>query len=98
MNLRKFPRNISSEYTEGLLPRNIPRDSFLGIFRGTHSSEFSEGSVPRKFPMKILRNISSELPRIGPSEISLGIFRGAFRRTGGPLLGNSFPRNSVGNF
>ncbi|KAF2537917.1 hypothetical protein F2Q68_00023384 [Brassica cretica] len=48
--------------------RNIPRDSFLGIFRGTRSSEFSEGSVPRKFPMTIPRNISSELPRIGPSE------------------------------
>ncbi|KAF3589762.1 hypothetical protein F2Q69_00029819 [Brassica cretica] len=42
--------------------------AFLGIYRGTPSSEFSEGSVPRKFPMKILRNISSELPRIGPSE------------------------------
>uniref|UniRef100_A0A0D3EAS3 DUF4216 domain-containing protein n=1 Tax=Brassica oleracea var. oleracea TaxID=109376 RepID=A0A0D3EAS3_BRAOL len=55
------------------------------------------GSVPRKFPMKIPRNISSELPRIGPSEspskypdrniprkFSLGIFRGPFRRTGGP--------------
>ncbi|KAF2593839.1 hypothetical protein F2Q70_00042881 [Brassica cretica] len=39
MNPRKFPRNISSEYTEGLLPRNIPRDSFLGIFRGLRSSE-----------------------------------------------------------
>ncbi|KAF3606579.1 hypothetical protein DY000_02046829 [Brassica cretica] len=37
---------------------------FLGIFRG-----FSEGPVPRNFPMKnIPRNISSELPRIGPSE------------------------------
>ncbi|KAF2558275.1 hypothetical protein F2Q68_00017720 [Brassica cretica] len=48
--------------------RNIPRDSFLGIFQGTRSSEFSEGSVPRKFPMTIPKNISSELPRIGPSE------------------------------
>ncbi|KAF2590529.1 hypothetical protein F2Q70_00038278 [Brassica cretica] len=53
---------------EGLIPRNFPRAPFLGIFRGLRSSEFSEGSVPRKFPMKILRNISSELPRIGPSE------------------------------
>ncbi|KAF3531226.1 hypothetical protein DY000_02041821 [Brassica cretica] len=48
--------------------RNIPRNMFLGIFRGTRSSEFFEGSVPRKFSMKIPRNISSELPRIGPSE------------------------------
>ena len=68
MNPRKFPTYISSEYTEGVLPRNIPRDSFLGIYRGTCSSEFSEGSFPRKFPMKIPRKISSELPRIGPSE------------------------------
>ncbi|KAF3533688.1 hypothetical protein DY000_02040652 [Brassica cretica] len=48
--------------------RNIPRDMFLGIYRGTRSSEFSEGSFPRKFPMNIPRNISSELPRIGPLE------------------------------
>ncbi|KAF3557857.1 hypothetical protein F2Q69_00013304 [Brassica cretica] len=77
MNPRNIPRDMflgiyrgtcSSEYTEGPVPRNIPRDQFLGIFRGTRSSEFSEGSVPRKFLMKILRNISSELPRIGPSE------------------------------
>ncbi|KAF3562957.1 hypothetical protein DY000_02010980 [Brassica cretica] len=43
-------------------------DSFLGIFRGNPSSEFSEGAVPRKFPMTVPKNISSELPRIGPSE------------------------------
>uniref|UniRef100_A0A0D2ZVA2 Uncharacterized protein n=1 Tax=Brassica oleracea var. oleracea TaxID=109376 RepID=A0A0D2ZVA2_BRAOL len=48
---------------------------FLGIFRGTYSeglrsSEIAEGNVPRKFPMPIPRKISSELPRIGPSEIS----------------------------
>ncbi|WZZ58666.1 hypothetical protein YC2023_058773 [Brassica napus] len=53
----------SSEFSEGLIPRNIPRDSFLGIYRGTHSSEYTEGSFPRNFPMKIPRNISSELPR-----------------------------------
>ena len=41
---------------------------FLGIYRGTRSSEFSEGAVPRKFPMTVPRNVSSELPRIGPSE------------------------------
>ncbi|KAF2577425.1 hypothetical protein F2Q68_00003891 [Brassica cretica] len=42
MNPQKFSRNISSEYTEGLLPRNIPRDSFLGIFRGLRSSEIPD--------------------------------------------------------
>uniref|UniRef100_A0A0D3EAK4 Uncharacterized protein n=1 Tax=Brassica oleracea var. oleracea TaxID=109376 RepID=A0A0D3EAK4_BRAOL len=50
---------------------------FLGIFRGKcsskyseghRSSEFSEGPVPQNFPMKIPRNISFELLRIGPSE------------------------------
>ncbi|KAF3530848.1 hypothetical protein DY000_02041909 [Brassica cretica] len=43
---------------------------FLGIFEGLRSSEISEGHVPLKFPMQIPRNISLELPRIGPSEIS----------------------------
>uniref|UniRef100_A0A0D3CJF0 Uncharacterized protein n=1 Tax=Brassica oleracea var. oleracea TaxID=109376 RepID=A0A0D3CJF0_BRAOL len=68
-----FPRNILRDP----VPRNIPRDKFLGIYRGKcsteyseghRSSEFSEGPVPRNFSMKIPRNISSELPRIGPSE------------------------------
>ncbi|KAF2568759.1 hypothetical protein F2Q68_00025477 [Brassica cretica] len=77
MNPQNIPRDMflgiyrgtrSSEFSEGPVPRNFPRDPFLGIFRGTRSSEFSEGSVPRKFLMKIPRNISSELPRIGPSE------------------------------
>ncbi|KAF2600909.1 hypothetical protein F2Q68_00008893 [Brassica cretica] len=49
MNPRKFPRNISSEYTEGLLPRNIPRDSFLGIFRGLGSSEIPDENSDEHF-------------------------------------------------
>ena len=49
MNPRKFPRNISSEYTEGLLPRNIPRDSFLGIFRGLRSSEIPDENSEEHF-------------------------------------------------
>ncbi|KAF3528281.1 hypothetical protein DY000_02037865 [Brassica cretica] len=58
--------------------------------------------------MKIPRNISLELPRIGPSEspskypeeILPRYIPRTFRRTGGPrsFLRNSFPRNSVGNF
>uniref|UniRef100_A0A0D3CKE4 Uncharacterized protein n=1 Tax=Brassica oleracea var. oleracea TaxID=109376 RepID=A0A0D3CKE4_BRAOL len=59
----KFRGNEPSEYTEGHVPRNILRDTFLGIYRGTCSSEFAEGSFPWNFPMKIPRNISSELPR-----------------------------------
>ncbi|KAF3598736.1 hypothetical protein F2Q69_00034718 [Brassica cretica] len=49
MNPRKFPRNISSEYTEGHLPRNIPRDSFLGIFRGLRSSEIPDENSEEHF-------------------------------------------------
>ncbi|KAF3518673.1 hypothetical protein DY000_02059268 [Brassica cretica] len=68
MNSRNIPRDIflgiyrgthSSEYSEGILPRNIPRESFLGIFRGPSSSE-----IPHEVP----RKVSSELPKIGPSE------------------------------
>ncbi|KAF2602011.1 hypothetical protein F2Q70_00028761 [Brassica cretica] len=44
----------SSEYTEELFPRYIPRDISLGIFRGTGSSEYTEGHVPRNIP----RNMS----------------------------------------
>uniref|UniRef100_A0A0D3BVM2 Uncharacterized protein n=1 Tax=Brassica oleracea var. oleracea TaxID=109376 RepID=A0A0D3BVM2_BRAOL len=32
---------------EEMNPRNIPRDMFLGIYRGTHSMEYTEGHVPR---------------------------------------------------
>uniref|UniRef100_A0A0D3CRZ7 Uncharacterized protein n=1 Tax=Brassica oleracea var. oleracea TaxID=109376 RepID=A0A0D3CRZ7_BRAOL len=49
MNPRKFPTNISSEYSEGLLPRNIPRDSFLRIFRGLRSSEISDENSEEHF-------------------------------------------------
>ncbi|KAF3530909.1 hypothetical protein DY000_02038923 [Brassica cretica] len=49
MNPRKFPTNISSEYTEGLLPRNIPTDSFLGIFRGLRSSEIPDENSEEHF-------------------------------------------------
>ncbi|KAF3503474.1 hypothetical protein F2Q69_00043446 [Brassica cretica] len=41
-------------------PRNIPRDMFLGIYRGTCSSEYTEGHIPRNIPR----------------DLFLGIFRG----------------------
>ena len=100
-------------------PWNIPRDKFLGIFRGTRSSEFSEGPVPRnilrapflgnsrwKFRGTFRRNFRGldhrKVHRNIPRKFSLGIFRGAFRRTGGPrsFLGISsensegFPRKN----
>ncbi|CAF1743709.1 unnamed protein product, partial [Brassica oleracea var. botrytis] len=45
----------------------IPRDSFLGIYRGTRSSEYTEGLVPRNIPrdsfLGIFRRLrSSEIP------------------------------------
>ncbi|KAF3516331.1 hypothetical protein DY000_02061318 [Brassica cretica] len=36
----------------GHLPRNIPREIFLGIYRGRCSSEYTEGHVPRNIPRK----------------------------------------------
>ena len=57
--------------------RNIPRDSFLGIYRRTRSSEFSEGSVPRNFPrapfLGIFRGLrSSEIPDENSEEHFVG--------------------------
>ena len=49
-----------SEYTEGPVPRNIPRNCSLGIYRGTFPSEYSEEPVPRNIPR----------------DMFLGIFRG----------------------
>ncbi|KAF3533374.1 hypothetical protein DY000_02037916 [Brassica cretica] len=43
----KFRGNEPSEYTEGHVPRNIPRNMSLGIFRGTCPSVYSEEHVPR---------------------------------------------------
>uniref|UniRef100_A0A0D2ZTK3 Uncharacterized protein n=1 Tax=Brassica oleracea var. oleracea TaxID=109376 RepID=A0A0D2ZTK3_BRAOL len=99
----------SSEYTEEHVPRNIPREMFLeifrgtpflGIFRGTRSSEFSDEHFPRTFRRNFRGLDHRKIHRNIPRKLSLGIFRGAFRRTGGPrnFLGNLFPRNSVGKF
>ncbi|KAF2557259.1 hypothetical protein F2Q68_00016690 [Brassica cretica] len=76
---------------------------FLGKFRGTRSSEFSEGPVPRNFPMKIPRNISSELLRIGPSESPSKypdevLPRYIPRSFPTNWWSSEFPRNSVGKF
>ncbi|KAF2572623.1 hypothetical protein F2Q70_00004527 [Brassica cretica] len=103
----------SSEYTEGHVPQNIPRNCSLGIFRGTSSSEYTEGHVPRNIPRNISVGIflsidvymskthrSMKVRGNIPTMFSLGIFRGHFRQTNGPrnFLGNLFPRNSVGKF
>ncbi|KAF2585417.1 hypothetical protein F2Q70_00036393 [Brassica cretica] len=49
MNPRKFPMNVSSEYSEGHIPRNIPTDTFLGIFRGLLYSEFTDEDSEERF-------------------------------------------------
>ncbi|KAF2593894.1 hypothetical protein F2Q70_00043581 [Brassica cretica] len=58
-------------------PWNIPRDMFLGIYRGTHSSEYSGGPVPRNFPrdpfLGIFRGLrSSEIPDENSEEHFVG--------------------------
>ncbi|KAF3601658.1 hypothetical protein F2Q69_00037510 [Brassica cretica] len=68
MNPRKFPRNISSEYTEGLLPRKFPRNI---------SWEYSEGLLPRNIPrgsfLGIFRGLrSSEIPDENSEEHLVG--------------------------
>ncbi|KAF3507164.1 hypothetical protein F2Q69_00004156 [Brassica cretica] len=73
---------------------------FLGIFRGTTFL----GNSRCKFQGRFRRNFRGldhrKFPRNIPRKSSLGIFRGTFRRSSGPrsFLGNSVPRNSVGNF
>ncbi|KAF3494033.1 hypothetical protein DY000_02052328 [Brassica cretica] len=61
----KFRGNEPSEYTEGHVPRNIPRYSFLGLYRGTCSSEFSEGFVSSEIPDE-----NSEEDFVGTSEVN----------------------------
>ncbi|XP_033147396.1 uncharacterized protein LOC117134050, partial [Brassica rapa] len=81
-----FPniQDPSSENSEELSP--------LGKFRRTlSSSEFSEGKIPRYFPINIPRNISSKLPRIGPSEFP----RYFPRNLPTNFVSSEYPRNFV---
>ncbi|KAF3598580.1 hypothetical protein F2Q69_00035723 [Brassica cretica] len=65
--------------------------TFLGNFRGPRSSEITDANSEEDFVE------TSKDWTIGNF---LGIYRGTFRRSSGPrsFLGNSVPRNSVGNF
>ncbi|KAF2546154.1 hypothetical protein F2Q70_00020202 [Brassica cretica] len=56
MNPRKFPTNVSSEYTEGHIPRNIPTDTFLENFRGLRPSEFPDENSEEHFVPKSINN------------------------------------------
>uniref|UniRef100_A0A0D3ED30 Uncharacterized protein n=1 Tax=Brassica oleracea var. oleracea TaxID=109376 RepID=A0A0D3ED30_BRAOL len=93
----------SSEYTEGHVPRNIPRDMFLGIFRGTpflgifrgtRSSEFSDENSEEHFVG------TSEDWTIGKSiEISRGSSPSVYsKELSDEQVVLGFPRNSVGKF
>ncbi|KAF2574521.1 hypothetical protein F2Q70_00001602 [Brassica cretica] len=58
MNPRKFPTNVSSEYTEGHIPRNIPR-----IGPSENPSKYLEEVRPRYIPRTFPTNWwSSEFP------------------------------------
>uniref|UniRef100_A0A0D2ZWW9 Uncharacterized protein n=1 Tax=Brassica oleracea var. oleracea TaxID=109376 RepID=A0A0D2ZWW9_BRAOL len=52
-----------SEYTEGLIPRNIPRNLFLGIFREFISSEFPDKNSEEHFAGTSEVNSEDVLPR-----------------------------------
>ncbi|KAF3610742.1 hypothetical protein DY000_02045124 [Brassica cretica] len=73
-----FRGNEPSENFEEQVPRYIPRNESLGIFRGTCPSVYSEGSFPQNLnPRKIPRNMSLGIFRgMSPSVYSVGIFRG----------------------
>uniref|UniRef100_A0A0D3D3J9 Uncharacterized protein n=1 Tax=Brassica oleracea var. oleracea TaxID=109376 RepID=A0A0D3D3J9_BRAOL len=70
----------SSVYTEGVIPRYIPRELFLGIFRGfkfreNEPSEYTEGVIPRNIPRDLFLGIfrgfiSSESPSVYSEELS----------------------------
>ncbi|KAF2574923.1 hypothetical protein F2Q70_00006712 [Brassica cretica] len=90
---------------EGLIPRNIPRDSFLGIFRGLSSSEISDDNSEEHFvgtsedwtigkSIEISRGSS---PSVYSEELSDElVFLGVSSEI--CFLGNLFPRYSIGNF
>ena len=80
MNPRKFPTNISSEYTEGLLLRNIPRDSFLGIFRGLRSSEIPDENSEEHFVGTSEVNSEDVLPRYIPRSFPTNWWSSEFPR------------------
>ncbi|KAF3487694.1 hypothetical protein F2Q69_00054062 [Brassica cretica] len=67
--------------------RNIPRDMFLGIYRGTHSSEYTEGLDPRNFSEG--SNSEEMNPRNIPRDTFLGIYRGT---CSSEFSEGSFPR------
>ncbi|WZZ70465.1 hypothetical protein YC2023_081835 [Brassica napus] len=88
MMQRMYPNEV---FPDEMNPRNIPRDMFLGIYRGTHSSVYTEGVIPRYIPrelflgifrgFKFRENEPSEytegvIPRNIPRDLFLGIFRG----------------------
>ncbi|KAF3497342.1 hypothetical protein DY000_02055215 [Brassica cretica] len=90
-------RLLTEEYQRGIT-------EFMGLVHrqpeaktGFISSEIPDENSEEHFVGTSEENSEEVLPRYIPS---LGIFRGVFRRTGGPrsFLGNLFPRNSVGKF
>ncbi|KAF3529772.1 hypothetical protein DY000_02042630 [Brassica cretica] len=85
-------------------PRNIPRDLFLGIFRGNKPSEYTEGHVPRNIPRdpcsSEFSNENSEEHFVGTSEVNSEdvLPRYIPKRFPTNWWSSEFPRNSVGKF
>ncbi|KAF3499752.1 hypothetical protein F2Q69_00043442 [Brassica cretica] len=75
-------------------PRNIPRDMFLGIYRGTHSSVYTEGVVPRDLFLGIFRGfISSEIPDENSEEHFVGTSELNSEEVFPRYIPRSFPTN-----
>ncbi|KAF3532486.1 hypothetical protein DY000_02038386 [Brassica cretica] len=70
----------SSEYTEGLIPRNIPRDLFLGIFRGFISSEIPDENSEEHFVGTSDVNSEEVLPRYIPRSFPTNWWSSEFPR------------------
>ena len=88
MNPRKCPTNISSEYTEGGLPRNISME--FPMVQSSEvptkcSSEFSSGISEERGPRKFSENSKKhslgfffKIPTTYSEEKVVGNFRGCF--------------------
>ncbi|KAF3568373.1 hypothetical protein DY000_02013134 [Brassica cretica] len=75
-------------------PRNIPRDMFLGIYRGTCSSEYTEGLIPRNIPRELFFGfISSEIPDENSEEHFVGTSEVNSEEVLPRYIPRSFPTN-----
>ncbi|KAF3528375.1 hypothetical protein DY000_02040478 [Brassica cretica] len=85
----------SSEYTEGLIPRNIPRDLFLGIFRGFISSEIPDENSEEHFVGTSEVDSEEVLPRYIPRSFPTNWWSSEFPRK---FVSSEFRRKTPRDF